>query len=73
MRLCRSVPSDLFAVAAVSGFCQLVPSSFASPPFILTEVYLNYEHGCGAMQRVSGGLKPCQFDPISPPFLPFLI
>ncbi len=48
MRLCRSVPSNHFAVAAVSVFSLACLFVLCIPPFNLTEVCLNYEHGCGA-------------------------
>jgi hypothetical protein len=50
MRLCRSVPSNHFRRRRrFSVF--FVNSSFVLciPPFVLTEVCLNYEHGGAAM------------------------
>jgi hypothetical protein len=49
MRLCRSVPSN--QIRRRRRFCFFVNSSFVLciPPFILTEVCLNYEHGGAAM------------------------
>jgi hypothetical protein len=50
MRLCRSVPSNQircrrrFSVFSVNSSFVL-----CIPPFILTEVCLNYEHGGAAM------------------------
>jgi hypothetical protein len=50
MRLCRSVPSNLFLRRRRFSVFS-VNSSFVLciPPLILTEVCLNYEHGGAAV------------------------